>query len=127
MTHPTFSHRALIVDDNQDAAISLGVLLRIAGYQVRTAFDGTAAIEIIRYFQPDVCILDINMPGMNGYELARRIRGMAPNHPPLMATVTAYGDSAHLDRAAEAGFDLHFTKPADVCDMILQLDDWLNR
>jgi two-component system, OmpR family, response regulator len=98
----------------------------MAGFDVRTAFDGAAAIDLVRSFQPAVCILDINMPGMNGYELAQRIRKMTPDRPPLLATVTAYSDGSHLDRAALAGFDLHFTKPADVCDLVQQLDDYLD-
>jgi CheY-like chemotaxis protein len=66
-------------------------------------------------------VLDINMPGMDGYELARRLRASALDHPPVLATVTAFGDNAHLDRAVEAGFDLHFTKPADAYEVADQL------
>jgi len=127
MLQQPISHKVLVVDDNQDAATSLALLLTMAGYDARTAFDGAAAIRIVQAFHPEVCILDINMPGMNGYELARRIRKMEFNQSLLLATVTAYGDGAHLDRAAEAGFDLHFTKPADVCDLIGQLDECLGR
>ena len=67
------------------------------------------------------------MPGMSGYELARRIRGMGQNRPTLLAAVTAYSDTDHLDQAAQSGFDLHFTKPADVHDLIDQLDGCLDR
>jgi two-component system OmpR family response regulator len=67
------------------------------------------------------------MPGMNGYDLARRLREMTPDHPPVLATVTAYSDGRHLDRAADAGFDLHFTKPADPVEVIDQLDDCMGR
>ena len=65
------------------------------------------------------------MPGMNGYELARRLRALSPGHPPLLATVTAYHDGKHLDRAVDAGFDLHFTKPADPEDIVEQLENHL--
>jgi two-component system, OmpR family, response regulator len=121
------TRRILVVDDNQDAAVSLALLLGAAGYKVETSFDGSAALEAFQSFGPDVCVLDINMPDMNGYELARRIRALKPEHPPLLATVTAYNDDDHLDRAAEAGFDLHFTKPADPVDVVEQLEGCLSR
>jgi CheY-like chemotaxis protein len=115
--------RVLVVDDNRDTATSLALLLRAAGYQVETSFDGLSALAAARRFAPDACVLDINMPGMNGYELARRLREQAPGRPPVLATVTAYSDYGHLDRAAAAGFDLHFTKPADPCELVDQLAD----
>ena len=114
--------RLLIVDDNQDAANTLGVLLGMAGYQVKTAFNGLNALAIAASFDPEACILDINMPGMNGYELARRLRAMAKDHPLILATVTACNDDKHLDRAVLAGFSLHFTKPADADDIAEQLE-----
>src|SRR5688572_30739932 len=119
--------RVLVVDDNRDAATSLALLLGAAGYAVETTFDGKSALEVAERFAPDACVLDINMPGMDGYELARRLREMAPEHPPVLATVTAYSDTGHLDRAAEAGFDLHFTKPADPAEVVEQLDDCVGR
>jgi two-component system OmpR family response regulator len=119
--------RILVVDDNQDAATALALLLVAAGYQVETSFDSRAALEKAVQFEPDACVLDINMPGMNGYELARRLREQAPEHPPVLATVTAYSDEDHLDRAADAGFDLHFTKPADPVEVIAQLAECVGR
>src|SRR5687767_3420321 len=113
--------RILVVDDNQDAAISLAFLLGAAGYQVETSFDGTSALQVAESFKPDACVLDICMPGMDGYELARRLRASAAEHPPVLATVTAFGDNTHLDRAADAGFDLHFTKPVDAFEVADQL------
>jgi CheY-like chemotaxis protein len=113
--------RVLVVDDNEDAATSLGFLLTLNGYQVETCFDGPSALAAAETFAPDVCVLDINMPGMDGYELARRIRQANPDHTPLLATVTAYADRAHLEKAADAGFDLHFTKPADPLEVADQL------
>lgn len=113
--------RVLVVDDNEDAARSLAFLLGVAGYQVETSFNGQSALEKALDFDPDACVLDINMPGMNGYDLARRLREMAPDHPPLLATVTGQSDAQHLDRAVDAGFDLHFTKPADPVEVINQL------
>src|SRR4051812_889451 len=119
--------RVLVVDDNKDAALTLALLLGAAGYQVEATFDGQAALAAAERFAPDACVLDINMPGMDGYELARRLRELAPEHPPVLATVTAYSDTGHLDRAADAGFDLHFTKPADPTEVVEQLDDCVGR
>jgi CheY-like chemotaxis protein len=115
--------RVLVVDDNQDAAISLGILLAAAGYQVETSFDGPSALAKAEEFAPDACVLDINMPGMDGYELARRLRAKTADHPPVLATMTGFGDDEHLDRAVQAGFDLHFSKPIDPCDLAEQLSD----
>jgi CheY-like chemotaxis protein len=116
-------HRALVVDDNLDAAISLAYLLRAEGYRVETAFNGQMAFEIAGRFKPDVCLVDINMPGMSGYELATRIRkGATGRNNPILAAVTGYSDFAHLDRAAAAGFDLHFTKGEDAADIIDQIE-----
>lgn len=121
------AYRVLVVDDNRDAANALAVLLEMAGFQVETSFSGLTALEVARGFRPDVCLLDINMPGMDGYELARRLRQLTPDHPPILATVTAYSDDDHLDRAVDAGFDLHFTKPANPADVIDQLGDCVGR
>lgn len=119
--------RVLIVDDNQDAAISLAMVLGAVGFDVETSFDGQTALKAAQRFKPDACVLDINMPGMDGYELARRLRANSSAAPPLLATVTGSSDYAHLDRAVEAGFDLHFTKPADPNEVAEQLENCLNR
>ena len=119
--------RVLVVDDNEDAATTLGVLLESAGYQVQTCFDGQSALAAADRFDPDACVLDINMPGMDGYELARRLREKDPEHPPVLATVTAYEDYSHLTKAADAGFDLHFTKPADPGEVLDQLGDCVRK
>jgi CheY-like chemotaxis protein len=119
--------RVLIVDDNQDAAISMAMVLGAVGFDVETSFDGQRALKVAERFKPDACVLDINMPGMDGYELARRLRENAAGTPPVLATVTAYSDHAHLDRAVDAGFDLHFTKPADPTEVAEQLEDYLSR
>jgi two-component system OmpR family response regulator len=115
--------RVLIVDDNQDAAETLGTVLQTAGYEVQTCFDGTSALAAADEFQPHACILDINMPGMDGYELARRLRERASARPPVLATLTAYDGYSHLEKAADSGFDLHFTKPADPREVAEQLND----
>ena len=102
--------RVLIVDDNQDAAVSLGILMNLAGYEVAVSFDGPTALAQAEQFLPDACVIDINMPGMNGYEVARCLRERMAACPPVLATVTAHSDCEHLDRALDAGFVLHFTK-----------------
>lgn len=121
MSDATLPTRVLVVDDNADAAISLGMLLAAAGYRVRVAQDGPSALDEAAHFAPEACILDINMPGMDGYTLARQLRERAGDRPPVLATVTAYDGFTHLDRAVEAGFDLHFTKPADPGELADQL------
>jgi CheY-like chemotaxis protein len=120
-------HRVLVVDDNEDAATSLAILMTQVGYEVKTAFNGKAALEIAWQFDPDVCILDINMPGMSGYDLARRLREIPRGHAPVLATMTAYNDLKHLDSAADAGFDLHFTKPVELNDLVDQIEDSLQQ
>ena len=117
--------RVLVVDDNQDAAVTLAEVLKAAGYQVETCFNARAAVTAAEHFKPDACVLDINMPGMNGYELAQCLRGDNPKRRPVLVTVTAYEGYTHLTRAADSGFDLHFTKPADPNELIDQLGDCL--
>jgi DNA-binding response OmpR family regulator len=117
--------RVLVVDDNEDAATALARFLSAAGWDVRACFSGWEALEEAVRFSPDACVLDINMPDMDGYELARLLR--AGGAEPVLATMTAYGDEAHLDRAAHAGFDLHFQKPADPTELVNQLRSSLQR
>lgn len=119
--------RVLVVDDNRDAATSLSFLLSSAGFQVETSFDGRSALETANRFRPQACVLDINMPGMNGYELAQHLRKCVAAQPLILATITGTDDDDHLDRAADAGFDLHFSKPADIVEVTEQIEDCLNR
>jgi len=120
-----YAPRILVVDDNQDAADSLAALLRAAGFEVEVSFDGNSALALAERFGPTACVLDIRMPGMDGYELARRLRERMPELPPMLATLTAFGGNDHLDRAVDAGFDLHFTKPADPRELINTLGEFL--
>jgi len=113
--------RVLVVDDNREAAITLGRLLTASGYKVVISFDGQQALATAEQFQPDACLLDINMPGMDGYELARRLRERSSQSAPVIAAVTGCEDFDHLEREVDAGFDLHFTKPADPIDLADQL------
>jgi CheY-like chemotaxis protein len=102
--------RVLVVDDNADAADSLCALLRLWGYEARAAYDGTAGLELASALVPDCLFLDIGLPGIDGYELARRLR----QHPVLSkAKLVALSAYADVERSRAAGFDHHLVKPAD--------------
>ena len=105
-------HRVLVVDDNADAAESLGMLLEVRGNEVRIAYDGLQALEAAGDFDPDIVLLDIGMPKMSGYEVARRLRAKRGDSV-LIVAITGWGQEEDRRRAREAGFDHHFTKPVD--------------
>lgn len=105
--------RLLVVDDNVDAANSLAMLLRLKGHQVRIAHDGPSAIEAAEAHCPDLVFLDIGMPGMDGYEVARRLREDSQLRGATLAAVTGWGQQDDRRRSAEAGFDHHLVKPVD--------------
>ena len=105
--------RILVVDDNRDAADSLGMLLANLGYEVHTAHDGLEAVGAAAAFRPDIVLLDIGMPKMNGYDAARRIRELRGDNVVLIA-VTGWGQDEDRRRSAEAGFNHHLTKPVDL-------------
>ena len=113
------ARRVLVVDDNLDSADTMAELVRIWGHDVRTAHDGLTALEAARSFNPQVVLLDVGLPGMDGYELARRLRaeGLAGD---LLVSITGYGQEEDRRRAEEAGFDHHLTKPVDP-DTLLRL------
>jgi CheY-like chemotaxis protein len=108
------SMRVLIVDDNVDAAESLGMALGLRGHVVRTAHNGSEALEAVKTFEPNAVLLDIGLPRMDGYEVARRLRAMPAVHPLFLVAVTGWGQPEDKARAKEAGFDEHLTKPVDV-------------
>jgi CheY-like chemotaxis protein len=105
--------RVLIADDNLDAAISLAILLRYDGHDVRTVHDGPSAVRAAEAFQPQVALLDIGMPGLNGYQVAARIRAAPGGSEVCLIALTGWGQAADKDKAYAAGFDVHLTKPAD--------------
>ncbi len=107
------AHRVLVVDDNTDAADSLGLLLELLGQKVRVAHDGPTALLIAQAFRPEVVFLDIGMPGMDGYEVARRLRRQPECKSSLLVALTGWGQDADRRRSAEAGFDHHLVKPAE--------------
>jgi PAS domain S-box-containing protein len=104
--------KILVADDNRDAADSLQRILSLYGYQVEVAYDGAAAIQLAGAFRPRVAVLDIGMPGANGFEVARSIRGSRGDRVTLIA-LTGWGQEGDRRRAMEAGFDYHLTKPVD--------------
>jgi PAS domain S-box-containing protein len=105
--------RVLVVDDNQDLVKATSRLLRVLGHDVRVAFNGAEAIEVADQFRPDIVLLDIAMPKVNGYEVARTIRGSPWGREMTLVAVTGWGQEDDQRRSVDAGFDLHMTKPVD--------------
>jgi CheY-like chemotaxis protein len=105
--------RVVIVDDNADAADSLAMVLELEGHEVRTAGDGIAGLALIAEFEPHAVILDIGLPLLNGYEVARRVRRDHHEAGILLIAVTGWGQQQDKQTAIDAGFDHHFTKPVD--------------
>jgi len=110
---PTTSLRILVVDDNVDSATTMAALLAMYGHEVRTAHDGLQALDEVSGFRPDVAILDIGMPKMNGYTVATRIRESMGDAQPLLIAVTGWGQEEDRHRSKAAGFDHHLVKPVD--------------
>jgi PAS domain S-box-containing protein len=106
--------RVLVTDDNADAAASLSMILRMNGHDVRTAYDGREALQVIESFRPDVALLDIGMPHIDGYELCRRLRKLQFGRDILIVALTGWGQAEDKQRSEEAGFDEHLVKPADM-------------
>jgi PAS domain S-box-containing protein len=106
--------RVLVVDDNVDAANSLAKLLnRLYGQEARVAFDGPSALAVASSFRPEIVLLDIGMPGMDGYEVAQRLRGNAATSRATVVALTGWGQESDRRRSKEAGFDHHLVKPVD--------------
>src|SRR5262249_11514831 len=105
--------RILAVDDNRDAADSLTLMLRIMGHETRTAYDGLEAVQAAAIFKPEVILLDIGLPKMNGYEAARHIRQQPWGKDVVLLAITGWGQEEDKRRALEAGFDHHLTKPVE--------------
>lgn len=109
---PPGTCRILVADDNVDSAASLALMLKIMGHEVRTANDGLQAVEVAAAFRPDVILLDIGMPNLNGYEACRRIRE-GPGEGAVLVALTGWGQDEDRRRSREAGFDHHLVKPVD--------------
>jgi signal transduction histidine kinase len=124
---PAGGMRVLVVDDNMDAAESIAVYLRLEGHEVRTVSDGAQAVAIAQVFAPQVAVLDIGLPGMSGYELARRLGQGAGAAPALLIALTGYGHKEDRARSSDAGFHHHFVKPADPRDIQAAIAGWSAR
>ena len=107
------SHRVLVVDDQVDIAQSLKDLLCLLGQEVHTAHNGTEALQDAKEFKPELIFLDIGLPGMTGYEVARKLRAIEGTTRPKLIAITGWGDAENILLAKEAGFDRHLTKPVD--------------
>jgi PAS domain S-box-containing protein len=106
-------HRLLVVDDNRDAAVSLAMLLQLQGHEVKVAHDGPAALALAASYRPHVVFLDLGMPGMDGYEVAQRIRRQPGQENVVLAALTGWGQQEDRRRTAEAGFNHHLVKPPE--------------
>ena len=109
--------RILLADDNRDAGESLEMLLAIEGHEVRVAYDGASALAKLAEFDPDIALLDIGMPKMNGYELATEIRKQPWGQRIQLVAVTGWGQAGDRQRALDAGFNAHFVKPVDFTEL----------
>jgi CheY-like chemotaxis protein len=107
----TVSQRILVVDDNKDGADILAMLLQLMGHQTRVAYTGTEALEAANAYQPHVVLLDIGLPVMDGYEVARRLRQEPTTASTLLVAMTGYGQQEDKHRSELAGFDHHLVKP----------------
>jgi PAS domain S-box-containing protein len=121
----TTGRRILIVDDNRDSALSLAILLRIAGNETQTAHDGLDAVKAAATFRPDVVLLDIGLPGLNGYEVARKIREQPWGNTLVLVALTGWGQDEDRKKSKAAGFNGHMVKPVDHAALAKLLADLL--
>jgi CheY-like chemotaxis protein len=112
------------VDDNRDSADSLSMLLRLAGHEVRTCYDGAAGLEMARRWLPEVVLLDIGLPRLDGYEVARRLRQEAEAPRILVVAMTGYGKDQDRQRSQQAGFNAHLVKPVDLDELAQLIGAW---
>lgn len=122
---PPPSCRVLVVDDNRDAAQSVASFFELSGHEVRTAADGGEALVAAELFAPEVVVLDIGLPVLDGYEVARRLRQMTGVKEALLLALTGYGQREDRQNAEAAGFNHHFVKPADPMVLLNCIDGWL--
>ena len=109
---PRLERRVLVVDDNEDAANAMAMLVEEMGGEARVAYDGESALEMLQEYQPEVILLDIGMRGLDGYETCQRIRRVLGDRV-LLVALTGFGQEQDKEKAMRAGFDAHLTKPAD--------------
>jgi two-component system, chemotaxis family, CheB/CheR fusion protein len=114
------SHSVLVVDDDADSADSLALLLEHWNHRVFVAYDGAHAVEVFRRQHPEIVLVDIGLPDIDGYEVARALR--REEHPATLVALTGYGSDSDRLASREAGFDLHFVKPLDIANLKELLD-----
>lgn len=110
---PVHRFKILVVDDNHDSALSMSMMLSIMGHETRTAHDGETAVATAEAFLPDVVLLDIGLPKLNGYEVAQRIREKAWGESMYLIAVTGWGQEEDRQRSSEVGLNLHMVKPVE--------------
>ena len=110
---PPRSFRILVVDDNHDSALSQAMMLSIMGHETRTAHDGESAVSSAESFRPEVVLLDIGLPKLNGYEVAQRIREMPWGTSMFLIAVTGWGQEEDRQRSTEVGLNVHMVKPVE--------------
>jgi CheY-like chemotaxis protein len=112
--HPVTKRRILVADDNPDAASTLGMLLEMMGHEVCIVHDGVKAVEGAATFRPDIILLDIGMPQLNGYDACARIREQPSNKGILIVALTGWTQDDKKQRSQQAGFDFHLVKPVEL-------------
>lgn len=115
-------HRILVVDDNRDSATSLSMMLNFMGHDTRTAKDGLQGLEVAAAFRPDVCLLDIGMPNLNGFDMARRLRAEPWGKDIMLIALSGWGQEHDKERSTDAGFDMHLVKPIDPATLTAVLE-----
>ncbi len=114
----TIGRKILVVDDNRDAADSIALLLEVAGHEVRTAYDGPDALNLAAVFKPEVVILDLGLPSMDGFEIARQIEGQSWGKDIALVALTGWGQQEDYRKTTDAGFDAHLVKPVAPEDLL---------
>jgi two-component system OmpR family response regulator len=114
--------RVLCVDDNRDVADSTVELLRLVGFSARACYDGPSAIVEASDFRPGACLIDLNMPRMDGDELAARLKAQSHGAPLVLVAITAMNNEVSKRRIRDAGFDMHLVKPVDPHDLLVLVD-----
>ena len=117
------TRRILVVDDNRDSADSMAMLLKLLGNEVRTAHDGIEAVEAAEEFRPEVILMDVGMPRLNGYEATRRIREQPWGRSVIIIALTGWGQEGDRVQSREAGCDGHLVKPVNLPDLNRLLTD----
>jgi len=122
---PVRGRRILVVDDNAEAAELMAEILRVSCHEVCTAGDGSSALEVARQFRPELAILDIGLPVMDGYELGQRLRAELGPSAPVLFALSGSGQASDRARSEAAGFDLHLVKPVDVARLLAAIEECL--